>query len=241
MANVLSKAAPHIYLESVNTPEYPEVDWVINPDLSSVTTVPQHYWAIDTTPAVPEVQEVLDVDGITVLVPYSPYVPEINVVREMTVGEKATYDAAHPAPVDTSKLTNGMPAFYDTTRSIVRSINEREVIFATKTNGSKNFYLNADDGIASNVRGYPIINANIIVLMAATIQEPVTEPVTFELRKNGTATIIQTLVIPIGSTTIADSSINITCSPIDELSCNVTCTVNVINPTVRLSLSFINP
>jgi len=35
------------YLTSVNTPEYPETDWIINPDVSAVTDVPRKYWKLD--------------------------------------------------------------------------------------------------------------------------------------------------------------------------------------------------
>lgn len=34
------------YLASVNTPEYPTVDWIINPDLSAVTGWASKYWLI---------------------------------------------------------------------------------------------------------------------------------------------------------------------------------------------------
>lgn len=35
------------YLKSVNTPDYPVEDWIINPDLSALEEVPQKYWKID--------------------------------------------------------------------------------------------------------------------------------------------------------------------------------------------------
>jgi hypothetical protein len=45
MANVLNKTSLQ-YLESVNTPDYPPADWMINPDLSAVAGVRQRYWKI---------------------------------------------------------------------------------------------------------------------------------------------------------------------------------------------------
>lgn len=42
MANVLNRQTLE-YLESVNTPDYPETDWVINPDVSIAQTVPWKY------------------------------------------------------------------------------------------------------------------------------------------------------------------------------------------------------
>lgn len=45
MANVLNRTTKE-YLISVNTPDYPEVTWIINPDLSGVEGVPSKYWKI---------------------------------------------------------------------------------------------------------------------------------------------------------------------------------------------------
>lgn len=45
MANVLNRTTK-VYLVSVNTPDYPTADWIINPDLSGVQGVPVKYWKI---------------------------------------------------------------------------------------------------------------------------------------------------------------------------------------------------
>ena len=45
MANVLNRTTKQ-YLESVNTPDYPTQDWIINPDLSAVTGYAPKYWII---------------------------------------------------------------------------------------------------------------------------------------------------------------------------------------------------
>ncbi len=45
MANVINRTTLE-YLESVNTPDYPVEDWIINPDLSGVAEVPRKYWKI---------------------------------------------------------------------------------------------------------------------------------------------------------------------------------------------------
>jgi hypothetical protein len=47
MSNVFNKTN-NIYLVSVNTPDYPEETWLINPDLSQVAGVPQKYWKYDS-------------------------------------------------------------------------------------------------------------------------------------------------------------------------------------------------
>lgn len=46
MANVLHRTTKE-YILSVNTPDYSESDWIINPDLSAVKDLPQSYWIID--------------------------------------------------------------------------------------------------------------------------------------------------------------------------------------------------
>lgn len=46
MANVLNRTTKQ-YLLSVNTPDYPETEWIINPDLSGVKDLPVSHWIID--------------------------------------------------------------------------------------------------------------------------------------------------------------------------------------------------
>jgi hypothetical protein len=45
MSNVLNRTTKQ-YLISVSTPDYPDVDWIINPDLSSVVGIAEKYWKI---------------------------------------------------------------------------------------------------------------------------------------------------------------------------------------------------
>lgn len=45
MSAVINRTSKQL-LCSVNTPDYSEVDWIINPDLSLLTSVPQKYWKI---------------------------------------------------------------------------------------------------------------------------------------------------------------------------------------------------
>ena len=45
MASVLHRTTKQ-YLQSVNTPDYPTVDWIINPDTSAVTGFGTQYWII---------------------------------------------------------------------------------------------------------------------------------------------------------------------------------------------------
>jgi hypothetical protein len=66
MANVVNRTAvPVVVLYSVNTPDYPETEWIINPDLTALASVPQKYWKVSG-----------------------------DLVIEMTAAEKAVVDAA---------------------------------------------------------------------------------------------------------------------------------------------------
>jgi len=46
MASVLNKITLE-YIPSANTPDYPDSDWIINPDVSQVINVPRKYWKLD--------------------------------------------------------------------------------------------------------------------------------------------------------------------------------------------------
>jgi len=46
MANVLNRSTKQ-YVASVNTPEYPVAEWIVNPDLSGVVGVPNKYWVVN--------------------------------------------------------------------------------------------------------------------------------------------------------------------------------------------------
>ena len=45
MSSVLHRTTRQ-YLSSVNTPDYPVIDWIINPDLSAITGFANQYWII---------------------------------------------------------------------------------------------------------------------------------------------------------------------------------------------------
>lgn len=68
MSDVLNRATKQ-YLKSVNTPEFSEADWVINPDISAVKDIPAKYWKITG-----------------------------DAVSEMSPEEKAYVDAHDPTP-----------------------------------------------------------------------------------------------------------------------------------------------
>lgn len=45
MADVLNRSTKQ-YLASVNTPEYPVQDWIVNPNMTAVIGLPAKYWKI---------------------------------------------------------------------------------------------------------------------------------------------------------------------------------------------------
>ena len=45
MADVLNRTTK-AYLQSVNTPDYPVIDWIIEPDLTAISGFPSIYWII---------------------------------------------------------------------------------------------------------------------------------------------------------------------------------------------------
>jgi len=45
MADVINRTTLQ-YLQSINTPDYPDIDWIVNPDLSGLIGIPQKYWKI---------------------------------------------------------------------------------------------------------------------------------------------------------------------------------------------------
>lgn len=78
MANVVNRTAvPVVVLYSVNTPDYPVSEWIINPDLTALASVPQKYWKVSG-----------------------------DLVIEMTPAEKAVVDAAELAAYKTKTVTD---------------------------------------------------------------------------------------------------------------------------------------
>lgn len=62
MANVLNRTTKE-YIESANTPDFPVLNWIINPDLTQVAGFDSIYWVIadDTVSLMPQAErDVLD-------------------------------------------------------------------------------------------------------------------------------------------------------------------------------------
>jgi len=62
MATVVNKTAdPVVVKMSANTPDYPTADWLINPDLSALSAIPQKHWKVSGSTVVEMTQAEKDV------------------------------------------------------------------------------------------------------------------------------------------------------------------------------------
>ena len=59
MSQVINKTTL-VLLNSVNTPDYPTADWIINPDLSGLSAVAKKYWKISGSDVVEMTQSEKD-------------------------------------------------------------------------------------------------------------------------------------------------------------------------------------
>ncbi len=160
---------------------------------------------------------------------------------------KATLDAyveAHPdlfgENIDVNVLENGMPAFFDSARGVVRSISEYRIIFAASTTGAKNFYLNNEGLVSSNLKGHLIDINSIVIRVVGSIQNEVQHDVVFHLINNVTEEEILTETILPGNKHIVDTTVNLSLEHTVELSCRLTSDSKVVNPTFFIYLSHIN-
>jgi hypothetical protein len=111
MANVLNRTTLE-YLQSVNTPDFPEQDWIINPDLSSVEGVSSRYWKIDGDSVIP-----------------------------MTAEEQAAFDTAHPVVVVKYQLADGTPCYMYDGEAISMEKITLQYDAKTSSIGARDFYL----------------------------------------------------------------------------------------------------
>jgi hypothetical protein len=125
MASVLNRTTK-VYYESVNTPDYPESEWIINPDITALTGVPTKHWKIepdDTVVEMTEAEKVAYDDEIE----YGPMTLEemlddktkdINIFRDNMINGGYTFDGniydsgndarANVTAVSTA-IANGLP------------------------------------------------------------------------------------------------------------------------------------
>lgn len=212
MANVLNRNTGD-YLISVNTPDFPETDWIINPDLSQVASVPSLYWKITG-----------------------------DEVSEMSPSEKAAVDAAAAAilrappasPVAGDQWfnqdANTLFAF-DADRSRWLSVNTQTVIFSRD-----GVLIDGSLGLGSTYTldsGFLNPRDHVVIGVSAVISggDPAK---TFAILQDDD----QIASITLSGGTYFDGTINIDLAAGTYLRCYATGSEAVINPVVHFELAW---
>ncbi len=144
MALVVNRLTGEL-LPSVNTPDYPEEDWIINPDLSLVTK------------------------------PAPFLVIEGDTVRDMTFEEQEAYLLAHPPQGNNRILDNGMTAYpYVPAGGLPISVDTSRAVFTTQTKGAKNFYLGIAGTDGAFVVPRNAVLTTVTIHTGAPVNVPVT-------------------------------------------------------------------
>lgn len=143
---------------------------------------------------------------------------------------------------DTQKLTlnNGFPAHYELTGNNLVSIDSVTYLYNTKTNGNRNIYLSIAGDIASNINGYALPYNALIYSVTVQIGAPVTAPCTFEIRKNPTGAVAQSITIPAGVATVHVNNLALLLNVGDDLAMYITSSVNVANPLAVVRVKWRN-
>ena len=162
MASVLNKQTK-AYLVSVNTPDYPESEWIINPDMSEVVGLAPKYWKIVTTPRT----VIVGTDPETLL-PVFDQVFDYS-VEAMSQEEQDAYDEANPEPVQEVPLAlrtldDGTPA-YDRNGLLV-SVSTTTLTFALKVANAKKFTV----PLAFTGSTYEVDSNKVITKVAVSVQ-----------------------------------------------------------------------
>jgi len=103
MSSVLNRTTKH-YIQSVNTPDYPPVDWIVDPDLTAVVGFPSIYWTITG-----------------------------DIVTLMTQGQRDAVDAVILAAQVTEEKT-GAESLYDLTQAEARALRAMVLLLVDELN-----------------------------------------------------------------------------------------------------------
>lgn len=142
MARAIKRTAEadgtYTYFESVNTPDYPTGTWLIDPDLSGVSAVPQQYWKVVA-----------------------------DTVVEMTQGEKDAVDYAHLNEqvrcIELSFAGHKFP-YAETSRTTYTTV-ARFIFQGSKRVGSIDkihVAINVGSGVSASMRVYDSTNGAIL-------------------------------------------------------------------------------
>lgn len=133
MASVLNRTTKE-FRGSVNTPDFPVADWIINPDLSAVTGQPNKYWIIDPVGS--------------------------DTVRLATPAEQAVIDAAIDSATTTSNRDGAVAIADDPqsvgmqNRSLIEVFNQRDNFLTNRIVQLQDAMdaMKASTGAADNIR-----------------------------------------------------------------------------------------
>jgi len=224
-------------LTSVNTPDYPASEWVVNPDLTAVAGVPQKYWAIDTQTIVDQQMIGVEEDDVTPI--YETVTTYVDTLRPMTAEEIGAYDLVNPeVPSFNGRLLDGTPAYFDVTEQQALAINNVNATFALDTKGARNCYLDyqGQNGIDS---GFVLPNDSLLREVSVSFKKYLSAQVTVFFRDTVTKSNLAAVVINSGLRTavVKLDSTRIDATPI---SCYLESTSNVASPIVTATFSQCN-
>ena len=108
MSAVLNRTTKQ-FIPSANTPDFPVIDWIINPDLSAVGGFPSRYWIITG-------------DIVTLMTPAERAAVDLAISDAETLANRAAAVAALSTPADVSlSLTDGIQL-----RELIELFNKRD-------------------------------------------------------------------------------------------------------------------
>lgn len=227
MATVLNRETKQV-LHSVNTPEYPIAEWVINPDLSQVQGVPSKYWVIETTTETQE--ELVAVDDYDNPI-YETVTTQYDTIRPMTTEEQQAYDLNNPeVPLFTGKLLdNATPAYLHNGTPV--SVHTLQVSFSTATNNARNFYLDClgQPAVDNGYRApWPIVLRSVVVSFGRVL----TSQAILRFRAAGSSDNLFSIEVPSGVITLTVADLFNRVEQGVALTCFLESSKNVRNPIV---------
>lgn len=115
---------------------------------------------------------------------------------------------------------------------------DETLIFATKVQNSKNFYVGLAGGIfGGSLYGYAVPYSGRLQSVVAAVRNPVAAPITVELRCLRTGTTFWTDEIPAGQASIYLRAGLIELPEETYMGCYLACAVNFSDPVIRVVVS----
>lgn len=230
MANVLNKFSK-LMLYSVNTPDFPSDEWIINPDLSLVENIPNKYWKIDELETSEDVLIAVDDNDNPI---YETQTSTTYMIRPMTEEEKSQYDGENAVVIPfTGRLLDGTPAYQFNGKVI--SIETRFVTFSLTTKGIRNVFLDYQNQ-QGTINGYFIPRKALAKDITITFGAPITTDVIIRFKSVVDGTEYFSIGLQEGSQNVVINTSEVL--PSTTLACFVESESNVVNPVVSISVAW---